>query len=377
MVDVKGLPCWPSMPLYDQIVQGEQLKSEKINLESAWTPWENVGSFSLKKGIDYEHLVLGISIDALKPICKDIIAAKPTWQQMMDKMLAVPTQALQLWFKPDVAVLLNITPDHLDRYDYNFQNYINAKFRITENQTEREFFVVNYDDPNIQQYITTHFIQSNTIFFTMSEQNITNEGGFINDDKMNIRFNGEEMNMSIHDLSAKGKHNQYNSMAAGISARVAGIRKEKIRESFSTFHGLEHRLEYVATVKGVDYINDSKATNVDAVKYALLAMEKPVIWVIGGTDKGNDYSEIKPLVKKRVKAMVCLGVDNSKLAAAFPDLYVNDQTARSAKAAVEIATNLAKSGDVILLSPACASFDLFENYEDRGNKFKEACLLFR
>lgn len=275
-------------------------------------------------------------------------------------------------FRPDVAVLLNITPDHLDRYDYKFANYVRSKFRIVENQTEREYFVVNFDDPVIKEYITTHFIQSNTIYFTMSEQNITNEGGFINDDKMNIRFKGEELNMSIHDLSTKGKHNLYNSMAAGISARIAGIRKEKIRESFSSFKGLEHRLEFVATIRGVDFINDSKATNVNSVWYALESMTKPTVLILGGQDKGNDYNEIAELVKEKVKAIVCLGVDNAPIHQAFEGVVETIVDTKSAKDAVNAAYALAEKGDVVLLSPACASFDLFANYEDRGERFKEA-----
>lgn len=275
-------------------------------------------------------------------------------------------------FKPDVAVLLNITPDHLDRYDYKFENYIKAKFRIAENQTEREYFVVNYDDPVIKEHITTHFIQSNTIYFTMSEQNISNEGGFINDDKMNIRFNGEELNMSIHDLSTKGKHNLYNSMAAGISSRIAGIRKEKIRESFSSFKGLEHRLEFVATIRGVDFVNDSKATNVNSVWYALESMTKPTVLILGGQDKGNDYNEILELVKEKVKAIVCMGIDNAPIHAAFEGVVDSIVDTQSAKDAVNAAYALAEKGDAVLLSPACASFDLFTNYEDRGEQFKEA-----
>ncbi|CAG1022100.1 UDP-N-acetylmuramoylalanine--D-glutamate ligase [Methylococcales bacterium] len=275
-------------------------------------------------------------------------------------------------FKPDVAVLLNITPDHLDRYDYKFENYIKAKFRIAENQTEREYFVVNYDDPVIKEHITTHFIQSNTIYFTMSEQNINQEGGFINDDNMNIRFNGEELNMSIHDLTTKGKHNLYNSMAAGISSRIAGIRKEKIRESFSSFKGLEHRLEFVATIRGVDFINDSKATNVNSVWYALESMTKPTVLILGGQDKGNDYNEILELVKEKVKAIVCMGIDNAPIHAAFEGVVDSIVDTQSAKDAVNAAYALAEKGDAVLLSPACASFDLFTNYEDRGEQFKEA-----
>lgn len=275
-------------------------------------------------------------------------------------------------FRPDVAVLLNITPDHLDRYDYKFDNYIHSKFRITENQREGEYFIVNYDDEVIRQYITTHLIQSNTIYFTMSDQNITNEGGFINDDQMNIRFNGEELNMSIHDLSFKGKHNQYNSMAAGISARIAGIRKEKIRESFSSFKGLEHRLEYIATVRGVEFINDSKATNVNSVWYALESMTKPTILILGGQDKGNDYNEIMDVVKEKVKAIVCLGVDNEPIHKAFDGVVADIVDTQSAKDAVNAAYALAEKDNVVLLSPACASFDLFANYEERGEQFRDA-----
>lgn len=275
-------------------------------------------------------------------------------------------------FNPDVAVLLNITPDHLDRYNYKFDNYIHSKFRITENQREGEYFIVNYDDEVIRQYMTTHLIQSNTIYFTMSDQNITNEGGSIHDDQMNIRFNGENLNMSIHDLSIKGKHNQYNSMAAGISARIAGIRKEKIRESFSSFKGIEHRLEYVATVRGVEFINDSKATNVNSVWYALESMTKPTVLILGGQDKGNDYNEIMDIVKEKVKAIVCLGVDNEPIHKAFDGVVEQIVDTASAKDAVNAAYALAEKDNAVLLSPACASFDLFANYEERGEQFREA-----
>lgn len=275
-------------------------------------------------------------------------------------------------FKPDIAVLLNITPDHLDRYDYKFENYVHSKFRITENQTEREYFITNYDDEVIRDYLNTHSIHSKTIYFTMSEQNITNEGGFIDNEKMNIRFDGEDLNMSIHDLSLKGKHNQYNSMAAGISARIAGIRKEKIRESFSSFKGLEHRLEFVATIRGVDFINDSKATNVNSVWYALESMQSSTILILGGQDKGNDYNQIMDLVKEKVKAIICMGVDNEPIHKAFDGVVEEIIDTQSAVDAVRAAYSIAEQGDVVLLSPACASFDLFTNYEDRGEQFKEA-----
>jgi UDP-N-acetylmuramoylalanine--D-glutamate ligase len=275
-------------------------------------------------------------------------------------------------FRPDVSVLLNITPDHLDRYDYKFENYIAAKFRITEQQTDKDYFIVNMDDAVIENYMASHTLQPKTIFFTMNEQNEINEGGFIRNDELNIRFGEEELNMSIHDLSLKGKHNQYNSMAAGISARIAGIRKEKIRESFTSFEGLEHRLEFVATVRGVDFINDSKATNMNSVWFALESMKRPTVLILGGLDKGNDYNEIMELVQEKVKAIVCMGLDNAPIIAAFSGVINEIVETKSAAEAVHAAYALAEKEDVVLLSPGCASFDLFKNYEDRGRQFKEA-----
>jgi UDP-N-acetylmuramoylalanine--D-glutamate ligase len=275
-------------------------------------------------------------------------------------------------FKPEIAVLLNITPDHLDRYNYKFENYVAAKFRITENQDNNDFFIVNADDPVISEYLRVHQTDSKKIFFTMSDQHIPQEGGYIKGEEMHIRIDDTDMDMSIHDLSIKGKHNQYNSMAAGISARIAGIRKEKIRESFISFEGLEHRLEFVASVRGVDFINDSKATNVNSVWFALESMTKPTILILGGQDKGNDYSEIAALVKEKVRAIVCLGIDNTPIHAAFGAIIENIVDTGSAKEAVKAAYALADKGDIVLLSPACASFDLFKNYEDRGRQFKEA-----
>jgi UDP-N-acetylmuramoylalanine--D-glutamate ligase len=275
-------------------------------------------------------------------------------------------------FRPDVAVLLNITPDHLDRYDYKFENYINAKFRITENQTPADYFIVNQDDPVIKGHLTNHSTHATTIYFTMNDINNENDGGFINNERLHIQFGGEEVDMSIHDLAIKGKHNQYNSMAAGISARIAGVRKEKIRETFAAFHGLEHRLEFVATVRGVEFINDSKATNVNSVWYALESMRKPVILILGGQDKGNDYNEILSLVQEKVKAIICLGVDNSAIHAAFDNQVPNIIDTESAVEAVQAAYSFADNGDVVLLAPGCASFDRFNNYEDRGQQFKDA-----
>lgn len=275
-------------------------------------------------------------------------------------------------FRPDVAVLLNITPDHLDRYDYNFENYIASKFRIAAQQTNSDYFIVNMDDAVIEKYIATNSLQPKTIYFTMNEQLQNEDGAFIKDDELHINYEGEDVNMSIHDLSVKGKHNQYNSMAAGISARIAGIRKEKIRESFATFEGLEHRLEFVATIRGVDFINDSKATNVNSVWFALESMKTPTVLILGGLDKGNDYTEIEGLVSEKVKAIVCMGVDNTPIHKAFDGKVETIVDTQSTNDAVKAAYALSEKGDTVLLSPACASFDLFRNYEERGRQFKEA-----
>jgi UDP-N-acetylmuramoylalanine--D-glutamate ligase len=273
-------------------------------------------------------------------------------------------------FRPDVAILTNITEDHLDRYEYKFGNYIRSKFRIVMNQTADDFFIYNQDDPVITTYISQSNFHSNPLPFTMQQE--TNKGGFIRDGQMNINTGSERLQMSIYDFALKGIHNQYNTMAAGIAAATVGIRKEKIREAIKSFEALEHRMEYVLMVRGVEFINDSKATNVNSTWYALESMDKPTILILGGVDKGNDYSLIRDLVKEKVKAIVCLGVDNRKVHEAFQNdvpLMVNTG---SAEEAVRAAFHFAVKGDVVLLSPACASFDLFKNYEDRGRQFKEA-----
>ncbi len=276
-------------------------------------------------------------------------------------------------FRAEIGILLNITPDHLDRYDYKFENYIASKFRIAAFQTENDRLIVNIDDPAITQYLAQNHIKPKIISITMSEQNLTqDEGAFMKDEDMHIKYEGDDMKLSIHDLALKGKHNQYNSMAAGISARAAGIRKEKIRESFSTFEGLEHRLEFVATVRGVDFINDSKGTNLNSVWFALESMKQPVVLILGGQDKGNDYNEIMDLVQEKVRAIVCMGIDNTPIHKAFENVIKHIADTQSAKDAVNAAYSLAEKGDVVLLSPGCASFDLFKNYEDRGTQFKEA-----
>jgi UDP-N-acetylmuramoylalanine--D-glutamate ligase len=273
-------------------------------------------------------------------------------------------------FRPDVAVLTNITEDHLDRYEHKFENYIASKFRITMNQTSDDYFIYNEDDPVIIRHKARFQIHSNPLPFTMQQE--TNQGGFISKGQMNINAGNEKLQMSIYDFALKGIHNQYNTMAAGIASATVGIRKEKIREAIQSFEALEHRMEYVSTVRGVEFINDSKATNVNSTWYALESMDKPTILILGGVDKGNDYSLIRDLVREKVKAIVCMGVDNRKIHEAFQqDVPLMVNTASAAEA-VKAAFHFATKGEVVLLSPACASFDLFKNYEDRGRQFKEA-----
>jgi len=273
-------------------------------------------------------------------------------------------------FRPDIAILTNITEDHLDRYEYNFENYIRSKFRIVMNQTKDDYFIYCEDDPVINQHLNQYSIHSNPLPFTMQHE--LNKGGFIRNGQMTVETGSEKLQMSIYDFALKGIHNQYNTMAAGIASATVGIRKQKIREAIQSFEALEHRMEYVGTVRGVEFINDSKATNVNSTWYALESMDKPTILILGGVDKGNDYSLIRDLVKEKVKAIVCMGVDNRKIHEAFQnDVPLMVNTA-GAEEAVKAAFHFAVKGDVVLLSPACASFDLFKNYEDRGRQFKEA-----
>jgi UDP-N-acetylmuramoylalanine--D-glutamate ligase len=273
-------------------------------------------------------------------------------------------------FRADIAILTNITEDHLDRYEYKFENYIKSKFRITANQTGEDFFIYCEDDPVTMLYIHQYTIHSNPLPFTMNRELL--RGAFISQGQMHISTGDERMQMSIYDFALKGKHNQYNTMAAGIAATIIGIRKERIREAIQSFESLEHRMEHVNTIRGVEFINDSKATNVNSTWYALESMEKPTILILGGVDKGNDYSLIRELVKEKVKAIVCLGLDNRKIHEAFKNDVALMVNTASADEAVKAAYHFANKGDVVLLSPACASFDLFKNYEDRGEQFKKA-----
>jgi UDP-N-acetylmuramoylalanine--D-glutamate ligase len=274
-------------------------------------------------------------------------------------------------FKADIAILTNITPDHLDRYEYSFENYIASKFRILQNQTSEDHFIYNMDDPATMAAMKNIKLNMKCIPFTITEQTL-GEGAFVNGENLTISINHNPLNMKITELALQGKHNLANSMAAGMAARILDLRKEVVRESLENFENIEHRLEFVAKVHGITFINDSKATNVNSAWYALESMDKPVIWVAGGTDKGNDYSELFDLVKAKVKAIICLTTDSSKIRAAFGGVVDTIIDTNSAEQSVRVAYDLGRDGDVVLLSPACASFDLFENYEDRGRQFKSA-----
>lgn len=273
-------------------------------------------------------------------------------------------------FKADIAVLLNITPDHLDRYDYKMENYADSKFRVIQNQTAEDWFIYNYDDELISEGIKNRKIKSQLAPFSLVKE--LAQGGYV-DNKQQLTINiKEQFTMSIHDLALKGKHNTQNSLASGIASRILEIRKEVVRESLSDFVNVEHRLEFVAKVHGIEFINDSKATNVNSTWFALESMEHPTVWIVGGVDKGNDYTELLPLVRDKVKAIICLGKENSKIIEAFQNEVETIVEASSALEAVAYGYRLAKKDETVLLSPACASFDLFENYEHRGNEFKNA-----
>ena len=273
-------------------------------------------------------------------------------------------------FRPDIAIITNITPDHLDRYDHKMENYVAAKFNITRNLTQDDCFIFDSDDAITIGHLNSIVLRCKMLPF--SQQKEVPQGAFLRDGKMVLRYEKEETDIFLQELALGGKHNIYNSMAAALAAKVAGIENEVIRHSLKTFQPIEHRLEPVVSIKDVLYINDSKATNVDSAWYALECQNRPVVWIVGGTDKGNDYSVLDELVKEKVKAIVCLGKDNSKIHAAFEKLVPVIADTQSADEAVKKASELAVSGDVVLLSPCCASFDLFKNYEDRGEQFKAA-----
>ena len=273
-------------------------------------------------------------------------------------------------FKPHIAIITNISPDHLDRYDYKYENYIDAKFRITMNQTEDDFLVYDADDEAINDWFKTHTTKAKLIPFSLTKT--FSEGAYIKNNKMEVKINQEEFTMDTEHIALEGKHNMKNAMAATSVAKLMQIRKATIRESLSNFQGVEHRLEKVLKIQNVQYINDSKATNVNATFFALDSMNTPTVWIVGGVDKGNDYNELMSLVREKVKAIICLGVDNKKIIDVFGNVVDMMIEVDNMNDAVRMAQRLSEKGDSVLLSPACASFDLFENYEDRGKQFKQA-----
>ena len=273
-------------------------------------------------------------------------------------------------FKADIAIITNITPDHLDRYDHNLENYVKAKFRITRNMSSEDCFIFCSDDEITVSHLNKIVVKAKMLPFSQKKE--VKQGAFLKDDRIVVRYEDSECDMFIRELALGGKHNVYNSMAAAIAGKVMDIDNKVIRDSLSTFQPVEHRLEKVLSIGDVLYINDSKATNVDAAWYALECQTRPVVWIVGGTDKGNDYSVLLDLAKEKVKAMICMGLDNRKFHESFGGIVPEIHDVTSAQDAVRLASSIAKAGDVVLLSPCCASFDLFENYEDRGRKFKEA-----
>jgi UDP-N-acetylmuramoylalanine--D-glutamate ligase len=273
-------------------------------------------------------------------------------------------------FKCDIAILTNITPDHLDRYDYKLENYTMSKFRITQNQTADDVFIYCADDELTNQHISNIHIHAQQYPFSIKKK--LDKGAWLDNNSIQIITNTNKFTMLIQDLALQGKHNMYNSMAAALSARSLEIRKETVRESLTDFQNIEHRLEFVMSVNGIDFVNDSKATNINSTWYALESFHRPIVLILGGVDKGNDYEMLEELVKEKVKAIICLGLETKKIHKAFKGMVTEIVDVTSAEAAVNEGYRLAKPGDVVLLSPACASFDLFENYEDRGRQFKAA-----
>jgi len=276
-------------------------------------------------------------------------------------------------FRPDIAVLLNITPDHLNRYDYKFENYIDSKFRICMNQQAEDHFIYNLDDEVIVDYLNKKPVKSKTYPFSLENKNLV-QGAYKQQNQVMYKGFNHAFDLCISDLKQKGSHNVFNSMAAGIASSILEIRSEDIRDCLYNFNGLEHRMESVSNLYGIEFINDSKATNVNSTWYAMETMEKKFVWIAGGVDKGNDYEILKPLAEEKVKTLICLGKDNEPLKAAFGDVVENVIETQSMAQAVNMAYEIAQRAEAVLLSPCCASFDLFKNYEDRGEQFKKAVL---
>lgn len=275
-------------------------------------------------------------------------------------------------FRPDIAIITNITPDHLDRYDYNMENYVRAKFRITRNLRPQDCFIFDSDDQITIGHLDQILVQAKQLPYTQEKK--VSQGAYLDSDKIVLEYEQDETEIYLNELALGGKHNIYNSMAAALAAKASGVSNSVIKEALRSFSPIEHRLEPVLSIKDVLYINDSKATNVDSAWYALECQTKPVVWIVGGKDKGNDYSVLDELVRKKVKAIVCLGLHNERIHEAFEGIVGKENMVDtdSAEKAVRAAAGLAQAGDVVLLSPCCASFDLFKSYEDRGEQFKEA-----
>lgn len=273
-------------------------------------------------------------------------------------------------FAPHIAIITNITPDHLDRYEYKFENYVDSKFRITENQTENDFLIYDYDDNVISTWLKKNKTKATLLPFSIEKE--LEQGVYLKNDNIIIKYKKQETLMNIATLALKGKHNTKNAMGASMATSVLKVRNATIRESLEDFEGAEHRLEFVLKINGVQYVNDSKATNINATFYALDSVKAPIVWIVGGVDKGNDYLDLMPMVREKVKAIICLGMDNQKITQTFSNVIDLIVETAGAEEAVKVAYKIAEKGDTVLLSPACASYDLFENYEDRGNKFKEA-----
>lgn len=273
-------------------------------------------------------------------------------------------------FKPKIAIITNIVPDHLDRYDYKFENYIASKFRITKNQTKSDYLIYDADDEVISEYIKNNAIQATLLPFSLTRK--VENGAYLDGDKIKITVDNNQIIMSTKNIALQGKHNVKNAMAASTVSHLLKIRKQTIRESLENFQGVEHRLENVLKINKVQYVNDSKATNVNATYFALDSMDTPTVWIVGGVDKGNNYEELYPFVNEKVKAIICLGIDNEKLLESFGNMVDTVVETEFMSEAVKVAYKIAEAGDSVLLSPACASFDLFENYEDRGRQFKDA-----
>ena len=273
-------------------------------------------------------------------------------------------------FRPHIAIITNITPDHLDRYEYNFNQYVASKFTITRNQTIHDFLIYDADDQTIDNWLKKN--QTNAALIPFSIEKELDYGAFLKEDTIIIKLNTEEFSMSISNLRLQGKHNVKNTMAGALASQLLNVRSQSIKDSLANFEGAEHRLENVQKVNGIQFINDSKATNVNATFYALECMDQPTVWIVGGVDKGNDYQDLLPLVREKVKAIVCLGEDNEKLIAVFSNVVDMMIETAGAEEAVKVAYKLSQAGDTVLLSPSCASFDLFDSYEDRGRQFKNA-----